>query len=54
MDIDSAVAIAERAHRFITQVAAILTDEPEFAAVKIADLYADQGEQLEADAARLT
>lgn len=50
MDTATALQIADRAHKFIARVAEIATDEPEFAASKIADLYAEQGSQLEADA----
>lgn len=52
MDTDT-TAIAARAHEFITEVARILTDEPEFAAVRIADLFAQRGPQLDADAEAL-
>lgn len=42
---------AARAHAFIAKVAEIVTDEPEFAAVKIGALFAEHGAQLDADAA---
>ena len=49
----STKAIATRAHEFIAQVAQILTDEPEIAALKIGEMFAEQGEQLDADAKEL-
>ncbi|EPD84179.1 MULTISPECIES: hypothetical protein [Microbacterium] len=50
MDVRTATEIATRAHQFISKISDILTDEPEFAATKISDLFASDGTQLAADA----
>lgn len=53
MDVSTALPIAQRAHAFIDEVAVIVTDEPEFAAMKIAALFERDGEQLDADSKAL-
>jgi len=53
MSADPTREIARRAHQFIAAVEAIVTDEPEFAGIKTAALFAEHGPQLAQDAAAL-